>query len=132
METYRSLNEPPKLVIAAQTVNVVAVSINAVSQDGGNPTDGHIRFQVDDIVWIDALNLIASIDPVDIYAAGGLASSGVVHLLAMDNPGVSTNWAWVISGESNGQEFPPRKLIVNYANGAEQTLCSLLDTSVPL
>jgi hypothetical protein len=128
----RNLNVAPSIVIDGVTINVVEVSIIAIDQDGGIPNSGNLHFEVDDLVWITALNSIAVIDPIDVYANGGFTGEGVLYLLAMDNEGFSTNWSWVMSGSAGESSFTPRKLTVNYANGAQQTLTSLLDASTPV
>ena len=122
-------NAIPPIVIDGVTVNVVQITFNAVSQTGGNPSSGHLHFEVNDLVWVTALNAVTVIDPVDVYANGGFAGQGSVNLLAMDNPGFSTNWAWILSGDSMGFSFPPRLLTVNFANGPQQPLTSLLAAS---
>ena len=88
---------------------------------------GWIQFEPTDIAWSTTYNAIAAqstlgatIDP-----SGNIS----IDLFAMDNPGISTNWKWKMSGNVAGLPIPPRLLTVNYANGDSQTLESLLNSS---
>jgi hypothetical protein len=129
MRLIKAINASPGISVQGVTLQVVQVVINAINQSGGNPDVGTLLFSVNDIVWVDAINTIAAIDPIELSANGGLIRTVAVNLLAMDNPGISTNWYWTLTGTLNGQAIPPRKLSVNFANGPQQTLTSLLDTA---
>lgn len=111
-------------------MNYITVAINAVDQDGGNLDNGHLHFEPSDIAWVQQGNLVAPIKAVDIYASGGISTSGSVELFAMDNPGVSTNWKWVLSGELQGYAIPPRYLTVLSSNGANQNLADLINAGM--
>lgn len=106
--------------------NYVTVTINATDQDGGNIIDGHLHFQVNDVALDIENKVLIAISAVDAYAVGGLSQNVTVQLWAMDNPGISTNWKWMVSGEVGNNAMPARHITVNYANGATQDLSDLL------
>lgn len=106
--------------------NYVTVIINATDQDGGNITGGHLHFQVNDVALDTANKILIAITPVDVYANGGSSENVTAQLWAMDNPGISTNWKWMVSGEVGGNSMPARHITVNYANGDTQNLADLV------
>jgi hypothetical protein len=114
------------MVDATMSGNYVTVTINATDQDGGNIIDGHLHFQVNDVALDIENKVLIAISAVDAYAVGGLSQNVTVQLWAMDNPGISTNWKWMVSGEVGNNAMPARHITVNYANGATQDLSDLL------
>jgi hypothetical protein len=114
------------MVDATMSGNYVTVTINATDQDGGNIIDGHLHFQVNDVALDTVNSVLIAINPVDAYAVGGNSQNVTVQLWAMDNPGISTNWKWMVSGEVGNNAMPARHITVNYANGATQDLSDLL------
>lgn len=108
--------------------NFVTVTAMGINADGSAINQMRLSFLPSDMVWSDEFNLIGGIQPVYVQANGQLLQF-TWELYAMDNAGVSDNWYWVMSGTINGIEILPRKLIVNFANGATQNLSTLLDAS---
>ncbi len=111
------------------TTNYVNVVGSAVDF-GGAAVNGYVKFEIDDLVWDTELNLISGGETDNQMAVFGGGSAQInVELFAMDNQGISTNWHWLMSGQINGFAFPPRLLVVNFANGPQQQLATLLQSS---
>jgi len=114
--------------------NFVEVTITA-ADPSGNPAllNSTLVFAPSDYIWDTTTNGLVVVDPIEFTAAGGNWQKGAqVSLLAMDNPTLSTNWAWLLVGSVEGlPAIPPRRLSVAFANGQTQSLGALLTTSTP-
>ena len=115
-------------------LNVVAVTgtfYTASASGNTGAASGNMTFAASDILWNTAGLYVGIIEPVgtSFNYSGVIAPIG---LLAMDNPGFSGNWYWVVTIISNGVTYPPRKLLVDFANGATQDISALLATSTLL
>jgi hypothetical protein len=116
----------PQISWSGVTFNLVTVTGTFLTI-GGNaamPGSGNVQFTCSDIAWSTTYGLVGNLAPLGVMLDG--TGSFSVDLFAMDNPEVSTNWSWVISGAVSGVQIASRPLIINYANGESQTLASLL------
>lgn len=122
----------PQITYNGVTVNLVTVTgtFLVISLAGQGNASGALEFAPSDLPWDSTLAIAGIISPI----GANLDANGQFGtvLLAMDNTGMSANWAWVVSGTVSGTAIQPRKLTVDYANGDAQDFTALLETSVLL
>jgi hypothetical protein len=85
-----------------------------------------------DFVWDTTAQQLVIVEPIPLSISDAIISgeSMAVDFLAMDNPTLSTNWAWVMTAAIPGMPAPPPRLLtISYANGPEQLLTDLLAAS---
>lgn len=100
----------------------VMVNLSITSLDGSTGQVGSLHFEVNDFVLDVVTGAILIVPPIDLEANGAFIGNPVqVPMLAMDDPSLSHNWAWLLSAELVGvRDFPTRKFTVNFAAGAVQ------------
>ena len=109
-------------------INMVTVTGSAITMAYQSaPASGTLFFAPNDVCWSTTYNVVGILPTVGITldATGSFST----QLLAMDNPGISSNWSWTVYGNLNGIAIATRKIAVVYANGDTQTLESLLNSS---
>lgn len=111
--------------------NFVMVDISVVGADGsGALLGGSLVFQPSDFIWDTSTNQVVFAPPISFTASGGFSGNLTqAPFLAMDNPTLNTGWSWLMIASVPGITVPMRKLTINFANGPEQQLAALLDTS---
>jgi hypothetical protein len=117
------------------TYNLVQVTLQ-ITDPTGNPATPQefpaagLLFQVSDFVWDTTAETLVVVPPVEVNTATYTSATIQVSLLAMDNPTLSQNWAWIVAPVVPGVQLPARKLTVDYANGAQQNFAALLQASL--
>lgn len=107
--------------------NFVIVNILVTPLDGSTSNMGSVHFQVSDFVMDTTTGAIVIVPPINFEASGGFTGNPIkVPLLAMDNPGLTQEWAWLMSANVPGLvNYPVRRLTVNFAAGAQQSFKDL-------
>jgi hypothetical protein len=105
----------------------VEVSMLITSLEGSTGALGSLHFQVSDFVMDTTTGAIVVVPPINFEASGGFTGNPIqVPFLAMDDPSLSHNWAWILSAEVPGiVDFPKRRFVIDFANGAQQSFVSL-------
>lgn len=115
--------------------SLVQVNMLVQALTGTTGQFGSIHFQVSDFVMDVNTGAIIVVPPIDFVANGGFTGNPQqIPMLAMDDPNLTHNWAWLLSANVPGiAKFPVRKLTVNFAAGAVQDFktLALASTIVP-
>ena len=114
--------------------NFVLVTMSLAFLDGSTGGVGRIVFEVNDFVLDTTTGAIVIVPTLVFSSDGGNVSAPVqVPFLAMDDPSLSHNWAWVLTAELAGRQdpLPKRKLVVNSAAGQQQLFKDIFLAGTP-
>jgi hypothetical protein len=107
--------------------NFVTVNLQVSNLAGSTGSLGGLHFQVSDLVLDKTTGAIIIVPPIDFEANGGFTGNPVqIPFLAMDDPALTHNWAWLMTANVPGvTKFPIRKLTINFAAGAVQDFATI-------